>query len=103
MSKKTSNPSHLNGWKQKFEKETKSEDANKFATETDENIDIKPLYTSDDTSDLNFVDIDSLPGHFPYTRGPKASMYVNRPWTVRQYAGFSTAEDSNKFYRKSEF
>jgi len=48
-----------------------------------------------------FNDIQTLPGEWPYTRGPKASMYTNRPWTVRQYAGFSTAEESNKFYRKN--
>jgi methylmalonyl-CoA mutase len=51
--------------------------------------------------DYTFNDIQTLPGEWPYTRGPKASMYTNRPWTVRQYAGFSTAEESNKFYRKN--
>ena len=51
--------------------------------------------------DYKFNDIQTLPGEWPYTRGPKASMYTNRPWTVRQYAGFSTAEESNKFYKKN--
>jgi methylmalonyl-CoA mutase len=51
--------------------------------------------------DYKFNDVQILPGEWPYTRGPKASMYTNRPWTVRQYAGFSTAEESNKFYRKN--
>ncbi|MDA7688572.1 methylmalonyl-CoA mutase, partial [Pelagibacteraceae bacterium] len=64
-------------------------------------IGIKPLYIEDDIKNLNFVGVRSLPGHEPYTRGPKASMYVNRPWTIRQYAGFSTAEESNNFYRKN--
>ena len=50
---------------------------------------------------MKFVEVGSLPGYGPYTRGPKASMYVNRPWTIRQYAGFSTAEESNNFYRKN--
>ena len=60
-----------------------------------------PLYTQEDLLDYTFNDIQTLPGEWPYTRGPKASMYTNRPWTVRQYAGFSTAEESNKFYRKN--
>ena len=62
---------------------------------------IRDRYIEEDIKNLNFVDVGSLPGHDPYTRGPKASMYVNRPWTIRQYAGFSTAEESNNFYRKN--
>ena len=72
-----------------------------FFYSTDEEINIKPLYTEADLLDYKFNDISSLPGEWPYTRGPKASMYTNRPWTVRQYAGFSTAEESNKFYKKN--
>ena len=64
---------------------------------TPEGIDIKPLYTADDTANL---DTSSLPGLAPFTRGPRATMYAGRPWTIRQYAGFSTAEESNAFYRK---
>ena len=101
MSKKSEISNHLKDWKIKFEKETKVEKADDFSTESDEDIDIKPIYTHEDLNDLKFIDPNSLPGDFPYTRGPKASMYVNRPWTVRQYAGFSTAEDSNEFYRKN--
>ena len=101
MSKKSEISNHLKDWKIKFKKETKVEKADDFSTESDEDIDIKPIYTHEDLNDLKFIDPNSLPGDFPYTRGPKASMYVNRPWTVRQYAGFSTAEDSNEFYRKN--
>ncbi|HYI64797.1 MAG TPA: methylmalonyl-CoA mutase [Allosphingosinicella sp.] len=64
---------------------------------TPEGIDVRPLYTADDSQDLD----PGLPGFAPYTRGPYASMYTGRPWTIRQYAGFSTAEDSNAFYRRN--
>jgi methylmalonyl-CoA mutase len=64
---------------------------------TPEGIPVKPLYTAADLEELETVG--SLPGFPPFTRGPKATMYTGRPWTVRQYAGFSTAEESNKFYR----
>ena len=76
----------------------------KFKTllsETDEGINIKPVYTKEDLENFSFVEKNSLPGQWPYTRGPKASMYTNRPWTIRQYAGFSTAEESNEFYKKN--
>ena len=91
----------LNNWEKKFVKEVKIEASNEFSYETDEGININPLYTSEDLLNYEFNDINSLPGEWPYTRGPKASMYTNRPWTIRQYAGFSTAEESNKFYRKN--
>ncbi len=67
--------------------------------ETNEQIQLKPLYTSEDRVGLQHLD--DLPGLPPYTRGPYPTMYVNRPWTVRQYAGFSTAEESNAFYRRN--
>ncbi|MGC6511631.1 MAG: methylmalonyl-CoA mutase [Parvibaculales bacterium] len=67
--------------------------------ETPEGLTIKPLYTSKDREGL--ANIDSYPGIAPYIRGPYATMYVNKPWTVRQYAGFSTAEESNAFYRRN--
>src|SRR5690606_14341821 len=67
--------------------------------ETNEQIEIKPLYTADDLKDLQHLN--DKPGLPPYTRGPYSTMYVNRPWTVRQYAGFSTAEESNAFYRRN--
>ena len=90
----------FNNWQKSFEKETKKNlsDAN---SETDEGIDIKPVYTEEDLENFSFVEKHSLPGQWPYTRGPKASMYTNRPWTIRQYAGFSTAEESNEFYKKN--
>jgi methylmalonyl-CoA mutase len=66
---------------------------------TPESIEVKPLYTPADRDGLKFVD--GFPGLPPYVRGPYPTMYVNQPWTVRQYAGFSTAEDSNAFYRRN--
>ena len=67
--------------------------------ETPEGIQIKPLYTSKDLESLDHIN--SLPGMEPYIRGPKATMYAGRPWTIRQYAGFSTAHATNEFFRKS--
>lgn len=71
----------------------------RFAFETNEQIKIKPLYTKADRNGLKHLD--DKPGLPPFTRGPYPTMYVNRPWTVRQYAGFSTAEESNAFYRRN--
>ena len=97
---KTKNSENYTKWQKSFERETKI-DLNEASSETDEGIEIKPVYTKADIENLSFVDNDSLPGQLPYTRGPKASMYTNRPWTIRQYAGFSTAEESNDFYKKN--
>ena len=97
---KTKNTENYTKWQKSFERETKI-DLSEASSETDEGIEIKPVYTKADIENLSFVDNDSLPGQFPYTRGPKASMYTNRPWTIRQYAGFSTAEESNDFYKKN--
>ncbi|WP_157245165.1 methylmalonyl-CoA mutase [Nonomuraea typhae] len=69
------------------------------AWETPEGIEVKPLYTAADVDGLDFLR--TYPGAAPYLRGPYPTMYVNQPWTVRQYAGFSTAEDSNAFYRRN--
>ncbi len=66
---------------------------------TPDGITVKPLYTAADTQDLPYAN--TLPGFEPYLRGPQATMYAVRPWTIRQYAGFSTAEESNTFYRKA--
>lgn len=66
-------------------------------TETPEGISLNPLYTAKDVEHIDFYD--SLPGLPPYTRGPRATMYAAKPWTIRQYAGFSTAKESNEFYR----
>ena len=67
--------------------------------QTPDGIPVKPLYTANDTRDLPYTD--TLPGFEPYLRGPQATMYAVRPWTIRQYAGFSTAEESNAFYRQA--
>ncbi|MFE5596053.1 methylmalonyl-CoA mutase [Streptomyces sp. NPDC056549] len=67
--------------------------------ETPEGIAVKPLYTGQDLEGLDFLD--TRPGVAPYLRGPYPTMYVNQPWTIRQYAGFSTAEESNAFYRRN--
>ena len=81
------------------EKELRGEPLDDLTVETPEQIRIKPLYTS---ADLDGIDhLDSLPGQAPFVRGPRATMYTNRPWTIRQYAGFSTAEESNAFYRRN--
>ena len=79
-------------WKARADKEVKGRE---LTRETPEGITVKPLYTSADAIDPG------LPGFEPYTRGPYASMYTGRPWTIRQYAGFSTAEESNAFYRRN--
>ncbi|ALG61485.1 MULTISPECIES: methylmalonyl-CoA mutase [Citromicrobium] len=81
-------------WKPLADKEVKGRD---LTWRTPEGIAVKPLYTSEDTVDLD----PGVPGIAPFTRGPYASMYTGRPWTIRQYAGFSTAEESNAFYRRN--
>ncbi|MHA3842007.1 methylmalonyl-CoA mutase [Sphingomonas aestuarii] len=81
-------------WKALADKEVKGRDLD---WHTPEGITVKPLYTAEDVADLD----PGLPGFAPYTRGVKASMYAGRPWTIRQYAGFSTAEESNAFYRRN--
>ena len=69
------------------------------AIETPEGITLKPFYQASDVEGLDFID--TFPGLPPYIRGPYPTMYVQQPWTIRQYAGFSTAEDSNAFYRRN--
>ncbi|HED14561.1 MAG TPA: methylmalonyl-CoA mutase [Gammaproteobacteria bacterium] len=80
-------------------KELRGKSPEGLKVSTPEGIAVKPLYTAADTAGLEHLD--SLPGFAPYLRGPRATMYAGRPWTVRQYAGFSTAEESNRFYRKA--
>ena len=88
----------LDAWAAAVEAETgKAPDA--LVWETPEGIPVKPLYTAADTADLDFLD--GWPGIAPYLRGPYPTMYTTQPWTVRQYAGFSTAELSNAFYRRN--
>ena len=89
---------NLKDWINSAEKELKEKKLEELFWETPEGIKVKPLYTEDDIKQLNHEI--GLPGLPPYTRGPRATMYANRPWTIRQYAGFSTAEESNKFYKE---
>ena len=90
---------NLENWKKNALNELKKTEIDSFVVETPEGIVIKPLYTS---SDVNGIDhLDTIPGEAPFLRGPKATMYTGRPWTVRQYAGFSTASESNAFYKKN--
>ncbi|WP_121631627.1 methylmalonyl-CoA mutase [Tropicibacter alexandrii] len=86
-------------WRQLAEKELRGRSLDDLTWHTLEDIPVKPLYTAEDTKDLPHMG--SLPGFGPFTRGVKATMYAGRPWTIRQYAGFSTAEESNAFYRKA--
>jgi methylmalonyl-CoA mutase len=81
-------------WQALAAKEVKGRD---LTWRTPEGIDVKPLYTAEDVADVD----PGLPGFAPFTRGVRASMYAGRPWTIRQYAGFSTAEASNAFYRRN--
>ncbi|MFY9924946.1 MAG: methylmalonyl-CoA mutase [Opitutaceae bacterium] len=85
-------------WRARFEAET-GKTVEDWAFKTLEQIDLQPLYTKSDIADCEHLD--SMPGIAPYVRGPYGSMYVTKPWTVRQYAGFSTAEESNAFYRRN--
>ena len=87
------------GWNKLVEKELKGENSSKLEWTTAEGINLKPLYTEEDLKNLPHVN--SLPGQEPFMRGPRATMYAGRPWTIRQYAGFSTAKESNLFYRKN--
>lgn len=93
-SKKTS----YEEWKKKFKKDT-GKDVDEFIWHTMEQIDVKPLYTKEDIKDYEHINY--MAGIPPFLRGPYSTMYVQRPWTVRQYAGFSTAEESNAFYRRN--
>ena len=86
-------------WEALATKQTKGLTPEDLTWHTPEGINIKPLYTKADTENLEYAD--TMPGMAPYVRGPQATMYAGRPWTIRQYAGFSTAEESNAFYRKN--
>jgi len=88
----------LDAWRALAEREVKG-DPDQLIWETPEGIPVKPLYTEADLEGLEGVG--TLPGIEPFVRGIRATMYANRPWTVRQYAGFSTAEESNAFYRQN--
>jgi len=92
-------PSSLADWHKAAAKSAPNGDVNALNWHTPDGIAVKPLYTAEDTKDLPHTN--TLPGFEPYVRGPQATMYAVRPWTIRQYAGFSTAEESNAFYRKA--
>lgn len=93
----------LKDWEAQVAKQTKGAGVESLVWHTPEGIDVKPLYTAEDLERIagEGYDTNSLPGLAPYTRGPQATMYAGRPWTIRQYAGFSTAEESNAFYRRN--
>ena len=91
--------STLSDWTTLVNKETKGKSAKDLAWHSPEGIEVKPLYSKEDTEKLKYTN--TMPGLEPFIRGPKATMYAGRPWTIRQYAGFSTAEESNAFYRKA--
>ena len=89
----------LETWRKLAEKELKGKSPDSLNWQTLEGITVKPLYTAADTAGL--PQMQEVPGVAPFTRGVRATMYAGRPWTIRQYAGFSTAEESNAFYRKA--
>ena len=89
----------LEAWRAAARAELRGDDPEGLVWHTPEGIDVKPLYTARDLEELE--SLDSLPGLLPFLRGPRATMYANRPWTLRQYAGYSTAEESNAFYRRN--
>ena len=86
-------------WTKLATKELRGKPLESLGRMTPEGIEIKPLYTAEDLDHIEFAN--SLPGLAPYVRGVRATMYTGRPWTIRQYAGFSTAKDSNAFYRRN--
>ncbi|SFA97065.1 MULTISPECIES: methylmalonyl-CoA mutase [unclassified Bacillus (in: firmicutes)] len=94
----TQKEKRISDWKIKAEQEI-SKSIDNLLFETNEQINLKPLYTEEDLVGMDHLN--DKPGVAPFTRGPYPTMYVNRPWTVRQYAGFSTAEESNAFYRRN--
>ncbi len=93
------NAASLDAWHKAAAKSAPGGDVNALNWHTPDGITVKPLYTAQDTAGLAHTH--TLPGFEPYLRGPQATMYAVRPWTIRQYAGFSTAEESNAFYRKA--
>ena len=93
------NPASLEAWHKAAAKSAPGGDVSALNWLTPDGITVKPLYTAADTANLPYTD--TLPGFEPFIRGPQATMYAVRPWTIRQYAGFSTAEESNAFYRKA--
>ncbi len=93
------NAANLEAWAKAAAKSAPHGDVAALNWQTPDGISVKPLYTAEDTQHLPYAN--TLPGFEPFLRGPQATMYAVRPWTIRQYAGFSTAEESNAFYRKA--
>jgi len=89
----------LDDWRSLASKDLKGADPDSLVWQTPEGIAVRPLYVEDDLDGVGHVG--GLPGFAPFVRGPRATMYAGRPWTIRQYAGFSTAEESNAFYRRN--
>jgi len=89
----------LEDWLRAAQKSAPGGNVDALNWKTPDGISVKPLYTAEDTVALPYTN--TLPGFEPFLRGPQATMYSVRPWTIRQYAGFSTAEESNAFYRKA--
>ncbi|MDR0672672.1 MAG: methylmalonyl-CoA mutase [Zoogloeaceae bacterium] len=99
MSEPFKNSDHLADWETAALKQAKGGTLADLEWKTPEGLRVKPLYTKKDTENLPYAD--TLPGFSPFLRGPQPTMYAVKPWTIRQYAGFSTAEESNAFYRKA--
>ena len=100
MSKsKTPSLPSLKDWEKQAASELNGKASSSIHWKTPEGIEIKPLYTAEDLE--KFAYTETISGFAPFTRGPRSTMYAGRPWTIRQYAGFSTAEESNAFYRKN--
>ncbi|MGJ8594502.1 methylmalonyl-CoA mutase [Sulfitobacter sp.] len=95
----TPNTDSKDDWRKLAEGELRGRSLDDLTWKTLEGIDVSPLYTAADLDGVNHLG--GIPGEAPYTRGVKATMYAGRPWTIRQYAGFSTAEESNAFYRRA--
>src|SRR2546426_2706912 len=89
----------LDLWHMLASKERRGADPDGLVWHTPEGLDVKPLYTRADVEALDFID--TVPGAFPFLRGPRATMYPGQPWTIRQYGGFSTAEETNAFFRRN--
>jgi methylmalonyl-CoA mutase len=89
---------NIEAWRKAAAKSAPGGDVEQLNWVTPDGIAVKPLYTAEDLQGL--PNTNTLPGFEPFIRGPQATMYASRPWTIRQYAGFSTAEESNAFYRK---
>ena len=99
MNEKTSNSSDIAAWRKAAAKSAPGNDVSALEWMTPEGIAVHPLYTKADIEGIPYTD--TLPGFAPFVRGPQSTMYAVRPWTIRQYAGFSTAEESNAFYKRT--